>query len=975
MKCKKIILFSILFLVACDIKASRSHVNGENFKNLTHRVDPISMENSQVMNHGIIDTVAAKDMVHNVVRNKSNQSVVSGAVMSEADISGLQVGDVVEMKKVDPTSVADIAQLDLSEKFVSADVNKITDEQRKVINDLVLRVVTNPLVLKNDPATMRSLQEGVIDSIAPFFNLSEGDINTLKNNLDVSVQPSVHNDTDFNASQDHVTFLRKFTNWMNDFIQWCLGVLKGKRQQAGNEKSSQNQSQFKVEMPERIKSDSISFNNVDQFQVELPVEKQESAVVEVSNEVVASPASTIFTTLSAEDKINLVKLKKLIGNMRIDSADNLVYKRKLGELFGGKLPENISFEVLREVSLDDIMPLAVEDATQLVDVDVVKDNPGGVAALINLRVSKPVESSVDIKAEKQKAPLTYEEIKEVAVSDAVARSIAEADSHDALFSLTVPNKAKGLVKQVLTAHFEDNVKNQFALDRPSLVKTYKNDNAEVLQELQQKDGDAAVVARVNRVMHQKLIDEMNKVLEQQQEGIDAAGDEAAKQASQKVKEMQRDKVIVGSSQLVDSQALQIKNIVTKAKLKEVDRLKGIARASFDANEVLLEEVKAKYEDSFFKETGRLPEQGDIKNAVDSYFNSTVVWKLLQDNKDAIAKVGDQAAVDWKIEQAKTPAEKAEDAAVQKVRTAAEVDITNSVKAQYLKDRGVKGVSALTDAQRIELKSLQSKAIQDNQAVINRAVTVFKLKQLKSFGEDLARKNKINTQEPIAVAVSPLSDADIQVQLKKLQSLVASSKQLIIMKPSDQPKQFASQVRRILMSMDVSVASPLFNDLVDVLTVKSQDQIAAWKNPNSKQFDLDRFNSWLAETVTKINDKIKDSQVPVIKVMPLSEAEIQVQLKQLQASLGQGSARNLIKVPQASQPKQFASQISRILKSMNVPEESPLFNDLVKELTVDSQGQIARWKDSKNQLIPKAFNNWLAKTVATINDAMKNTQLV
>ncbi len=365
--------------------------------------------------------------------------------------------------------------------------------------------------------------------------------------------------------------------------------------------------------------------------------------------------ANVFSHLDQVDRANLVKMKSLISSLRIDSVESPQYRAKLQEWFKGKLPKNVTFDVLKKSSLRDIQFDRAGSSSQVVGYQGLADSRRSLNELLSRKKSTQVSqveaSGKQVQQEQVKAPLTQQQIKNNLIDKAVNEAFLGKKPNDYLVSLTLPNKAKDLAQQDLIHSFKNEVENNFALERPSLIKAYKKENAKVLDKIQKNKGPADVDARINRVMYERLTSKINKFLDEKQQEIDIVGVEAKDRAKHKLQESQSNNPI--------ARALQSGHISDKGKIsqvkintqnKKIKELKDQALKDFKKDTVLLDEVAADYKDQFFKERGKLPELKDVSKAIDDYFNLTVMSGVRKQNKAIIDQVGKDAVSGLQTEQ-------------------------------------------------------------------------------------------------------------------------------------------------------------------------------------------------------------------------------------------------------------------------------------------------------------------------------------
>ena len=382
----------------------------------------------------------------------------------------------------------------------------------------------------------------------------------------------------------------------------------------------------------------------------------EPAVGENSSEGVApvrqndgSRDVAVFSRLNEVDRANALRMKKFIDTMRIDSVDNPQYKAKLQEWFAGNLPEDITFDVLKKASSESVQSGKRNDQNQAAGLQGVVGSARTINQLLSPQRASKQRSVEQENKQSQQVPVTLEQVQNKVLEDAVSQAFSTQNPKDPLVSLTLPDKARSLAQQNLTKYFEDIARNQFAVQRPSLIASYKNENAQALNKLASKKGQTAVDARINRVMYEKLTGKLNQVAFETQANVEAVGVQAKQLATQKLKDSKNKLVVSVARSENDVIVSKVRN---EAQQAEVQRLKNLALKDFKRDVPLRNEIVSDYQDEYFVKNNKLPEQKDINKALEDYFNVTIMSQVKKDNQGVIKQASEDAVVAWQLKQQK-----------------------------------------------------------------------------------------------------------------------------------------------------------------------------------------------------------------------------------------------------------------------------------------------------------------------------------
>jgi hypothetical protein len=360
--------------------------------------------------------------------------------------------------------------------------------------------------------------------------------------------------------------------------------------------------------------------------------------------------TSVFSGLSSADRANLIKLKNLMKNLSIDSQTSQQYQRMLQQNFNGRLPENITFEILQKSSIEDIQSGVNLETSSAVDSRGVVGSARSLDELLSpARASKQRSVEQENNNSSQQAPLTFEQVQNKVLEDAVSQAFSAQNPNDPLVSLTLPDKARSLAQQALTKYFEDVARKKFAVDKSSLIASYKNENAQALNKLFNKKGQEAVDARVNRAMYEKLTERLKQVAIDTQKTVEAVGEQAKQQAKQQLQDNKNKPIVAVARPENDNTVSRVRN---EAQQAVVQKLKNRALKDFNRDLFLKNEITSDFKDGYFAKNSKLPEQKDINKAIDDYFNTTIMSQVKKDNQGIINQAGQDAVAAWQVKQQK-----------------------------------------------------------------------------------------------------------------------------------------------------------------------------------------------------------------------------------------------------------------------------------------------------------------------------------
>ncbi len=793
-----------------------------------------------------------------------------------------------------------------------ADVNKMNVDKIlkdnasyiKATNDMIVRRIQADPLLVSDVVKSQKLQADLAKSLAVTLGLTPEQMNLALEHISESPQLRV------DWSQSKMSLQEQVSSWISRFLDWLLGRQRSiKSEEVSDNGIELNIRDESLEQPgDRV---------VDSHLAKAQLAEVEGLVVDASEaDLAAQDRNLLINQLeSLKQALKDAGIAKLI--LGGPNANGTVINSIIAKYFKDGLPEDISRASLFEANPDSSGFLSgIGNNINLSKVEGLNVDQKSAKSLqsanpiVQDSINKLTQSVLTQKDLNKLSLSSIESLKEQG-----ARIIADELVSDAT-KLIVRNNLE-LLKTIDVSALQ--AKKQASLDslNSKLSITQNSNEAKVRDQIK---------AQVESDFNAKK-SEIELLL------IDQFGD--------LLPELMKEHLDVEKEMMLDAayETEGNKALITEAQQKDEDQLKASAAASkrkISTSTTSPEQLKASQRNKQIR---------DIQtNAV----------------KEAQNQIAEQVRINFASNE--------------------QAVWDNNYLATHPQAKNPKNKAAVTDMNRARNTYIQKEI--DAVLAINKskieyagdlAAAPMKLQQLKAFGGNLVKANKaVASSVPVVVAVQPLSDQAVQGVLAKLKTTLTTSSEKILptLKSSEQAREFKSQINRVLMSMNVPKDSPLFKDLVKELTVNPKDQIASWMKNN--KFDEKLFNDWLATTITKVNNKLADNYVPEVKVTPLSDFEVQAQVKSLQ-KIAASSKQLMIGKP-SGQAQEFKSQINRVLMSMDVPKDSPLFKDLATELTVDFKDQIASWKNPRTKEFDAAkFNNWLTATVIKVNDRIKENQ--